>query len=466
MRPRSIRARLTLWYTSLLTVTILLLGASAYGLLGYSLARDIDRALQGVAVALSEQPSRSRLPAVAPDIDAIFRRFFGMSPWDRYVERRQPWSDRTPQESPSGTGQLPLSSQALNRAAAGLETFETLAGLGPYPVRVLTHPVREAGRITSLIQVGMSLESVSVTRRHFLLVMAAVLPLAVLLAGSGGWLLARRALRPVDRMTEAARRISAEHLDERVHTTGTGDELDRLAATLNDMLGRLDVTFRQIRQFSADASHELQTPLTILQGELEVALRAPRTPDEYRRVLTSALEESGRIARLVEGLLLLSRADAGVLRMDHQPVDLARLVAEVCEHSQVLAKARGVTLDLGPLTPMTIQGDHQHLRRLLLNLVDNGLKYTLAGGRVTLTLHQDGAWAVLRVADTGIGLAPEEKERIFQRFYRAPAAVSRGEEGSGLGLCIARSIVEAHGGYVQVESAEGHGSIFTVCLPL
>ena len=466
MRPRSIRARLTLWYTSLLTVTILLLGASAYSLLGYSLARDIDRALQGVAVALSEQPSRSRLPAVSPDIDAIFRRFFGMSPWDRYVERRHPWSDRTPQESPAGTGRLPLSAQALNRASAGLETFETLEGLGPYPVRVLTHPVREAGRITSLIQVGMSLESVAVTRRRFLLVMAAVLPLAVLLAGSGGWLLARRALRPVDQMTEAARRISAEHLDERVHTTGTGDELDRLAATLNDMLGRLDVTFRQIRQFSADASHELQTPLTILQGELEVALRAPRTPDEYRRVLTSALEESGRIARLVEGLLLLSRADAGVLRMDHQPVDLARLVAEVCEHSQVLAKARGVTLDLGPLTPVTIQGDQQHLRRLLLNLVDNGLKYTPAGGRVTLALHQDGAWAVLRVADTGIGLAPEEQERIFQRFYRAPAAMSRGEEGSGLGLCIARSIVEAHGGAIQVESAEGHGSIFTVCLPL
>ena len=389
-----------------------------------------------------------------------------MTPCDRYVERRHPWSDRTPQEPPAGTGRLPLSAQALNRASAGLETFETLEGLGPYSVRVLTQPVREAGRVTSLIQVGMSLESVSVTRHRFLLVMAAVLPLAVLLASSGGWLLARRALRPVDQMTEAARRISAEHLDERVHTTGTGDELDRLAATLNDMLGRLDVTFRQIRQFSADASHELQTPLTILQGELEVALRAPRTPDEYRRVLRSALEESGSIARLVEGLLLLSRADAGVLRMDHQPVDLARLVGEVCEQSQVLAKARGVTLDLGPLTPVTIQGDPQHLRRLIVNLVDNGLKYTLAGGRVTLTLHQDGAWAILRVVDTGIGLTPEGQERILQRFYRAPTAMSREVEGSGLGLCIAHSIVEAHGGTIQVESAEGHGSIFTVYLPL
>src|SRR5499426_590050 len=466
MHPRSIRARLTLWYTGLLTVTILLLGVSAYSLLGYSLARDIDKALQGVAVALAEQPSRSRLPTVAPDIDAIFRRFFGMSPWDHYVERRHPWSDRPPQESPAGTGRLPLSAQALSRASEGLETFETVEGLGPYPVRVLTHPVQEAGRSTSLIQVGMSLESVSVTRHRFLLVTAAMLPLAALLAGGGGWLLARRALRPVDQMTEAARRISAEHLDEPVHTTGTGDELDRLAATLNDMLARLDVTFRQIRQFSADASHELQTPLTILQGELEVALRAPRSPDDYRRVLTSALEESDRIANLVEGLLLLSRADAGVLRMDHQPVDLARLVAEVCEQSQVLANARGVTLDLGPLTPVTIQGDHQHLRRLLLNLVDNGLKYTLAGGRVTLTLHQEGVWAILRVADTGIGLAPEEQERIFQRFYRAPTAVSRDVEGSGLGLCIARSIVEAHSGSIQIESSAGHGSIFTVRLPL
>jgi len=442
------------------------LGASAYSLLGYNLARDLDSALHGVAVALAEPPASSRLPTVAPDIDAIFRRFFGIAPWERYVERRHPWSDRPPQASPAGPARLPLSPPALTRASAGLETFETVTGLGPYPVRLLTHPMREAGLITSLIQVGMSLESVVETRHRFLLVMAAVLPLAVLLAGSGGWLLARRALWPVDQMTAAARRISAEHLDERVRTTGTGDELDRLAATLNAMLGRLDVTFRQMRQFSADASHELQTPLTILQGELEVALRAPRTPDDYRRVLTSALEESGRMARLVEGLLLLSRADAGVLRMDHQAIDLARLVAEVCEHSQGLAQARGVTLGRGPLPPVTMQGDPQHLRRLIVNLLDNGLKYTPADGCVTLTLHQDGAWAVLRVADTGIGLAPEEQEHIFQRFYRAPAAVARGEEGSGLGLCIARAIVEAHGGYVQVESTEGHGSLFTVRLPL
>jgi heavy metal sensor kinase len=465
MRPRSIRARLTLWYTSLLTLTMLLLGGIAYGLLGYSLARDIDGALQGVALALADQAARGGVPAVSPDIDAIFRRFFGISPWDRYVERRHPWGDRAPQEAPSQGERLPLSPNALNRAAQGLATFETVEGLGPYPVRILTYPVRDASRAPSLIRVGMSLGSVSMTRRRFLLVMAAVLPLAVLLAGGGGWLLARRALKPVDRMTEAARRISAEHLGERVGTSGSGDELDRLASTLNEMLGRLDGAFRQIRQFSADASHELQTPLTILKGELEVALRAPRTADEYRRVLGSALEESERIARLVEGLLLLSRADAGVLRMDRKPLDLAQLVAEVCEQTQVLAKAQGVTLALGSSTPIAIQGDREHLRRLLLNLVDNGIKYTPAGGRVTLSLHEDGAWAVLRVSDTGIGLTPGEQERIFQRFYRAPEAVSRGDGGSGLGLCIARSIAEAHGGRIEVDSAPNRGSTFTVFLP-
>jgi heavy metal sensor kinase len=466
MALRSLRARLTLWYTSLMTVTLLLLGGIAYGFLGYSLARDIDRALQGVALTLAEQSPRGNAPAVPPDIDAIFRRFFGFSPWDRYVERHHPWSNRSPQESSPRGPRLPLHPQALDRAAKGLATFETVQGLGVYPVRVLTYPVREASGVTSLVQVGMSLESVAVTRRRFLLVMAAVLPVAILLAGGGGWLLAQRALKPVDQMTEAARRISAEHLEERVGTTGTGDELDRLASTLNDMLSRLDLAFRQMRQFSADVSHELQTPLTILQGELEVALRTPRSPEEYRRVLTSALEESERIARLVEGLLLLSRADAGVLRMDHQPIDLPRLVAEVCEHMQLLAAAHGVTVALGSLAPMTIQGDPQHLRRLLLNLVDNGIKYTPAGGHVTIMLQEDDGWAALCVVDTGIGLSPEEQAQIFQRFYRAPEALSQGEEGSGLGLCIARSIAEAHGGHLQVESTPGGGSTFTLLLPL
>ena len=466
MRPRSIRARLTLWYTSLLTVTVLLLGGVAYGLLEYSLTHDVDTALQGIAQVLAERPAASGSALVSADIDALFRRFFGLSPWDRYVEQRRPEDDHALGGPAPRMGRLPLSATAVRRVAQGLPTFETVEGLGRYPVRVLTRPVFAGGRSTSLLQVGMSLESVTMARRRFLLAMAAVLPLALLLASGGGWLLARRALQPVDRMTEAARRISAEQLSTRLDTTGTNDELERLAETLNAMLSRLDAAFCQVRQFSADASHELQTPLTILQGELEVALRAPRSPAEYQRVLASALEECERLASLVDGLLLLARADAGVLRMERQPVDLAPLVEEVGAQVRMLADAHALTLRYGLVEPLIIQGDHTHLRRLLLNLLDNSLKYTPPGGRVTLTVQRQDAWAALRVSDTGIGLSPEEQTHILQRFYRAANAQVHEAGGAGLGLCIAHSIAQAHGGYMQVESAPGRGSTFTVFLPL
>lgn len=466
MRIRSIRARLTLWYTSLLTVTFFLLGGTAYGLLVYNLSREVDAALTGIARTLAQQAPRGPSTFFRPDIDDVFRRFFGFSPFDRYFEMLDPFGRRDPRWPPRSAGKLPLSPAAVQNASEGRSTFETVEGMGEYPVRVLTFPVVNAGRVSNLIQVGMSLESIYMTRHRFLLIMAAVLPLGLLLAGGGGWVLAHRALKPVDRMTDAARRISAEHLADRLEETGTRDELDRLATTLNEMLGRLDSAFSQIRQFSADASHELQTPLTILKGELEVALRSPRSPDEYQRTLKSALEEIDRIAHLVEGLLLLARADAGVLRMDRQPVDLAQLVEETYGQTKVLADSHNLTLDLGPVEPLTIRGDYERLRRLLLNLVNNGIKYTPPGGRVTLSVQRDGEWASLQVSDTGIGLSHEEQERIFQRFYRAVEARSQDERGAGLGLCIAQSIAEAHGGRIQVESSPGQGSTFTVLLPL
>jgi two-component system OmpR family sensor kinase len=316
------------------------------------------------------------------------------------------------------------------------------------------------------VQVGISLENMYSTLRRFVLIMAMVFPLGLLLAGGGGWLLARRALSPVDHMTRAAQRISGEHLTERLLETGTGDELDRLAKTLNEMLTRLDESFRQVRQFSADASHELQTPLTILKGEIEVALRSERTPEDYQQVLTSSLEEIERISRLVEGLLLLARADSGVLRMAHQPVALHELVAEVAAQMQKMANKQGVTLHLEDLAPVTISGDREQLQRLLLNLIDNAIKYTPAGGSVTLALRNEDNQDLIDVTDTGIGLSEAEQAQIFTRFYRAAAARSQGGGGAGLGLCLAQSIAEAHGGKIQVRSNPGQGSTFTVALPV
>jgi len=465
MRIRSIRARLTLWYTSLLTATFILLGGAGYGLLVYTLSREADAALRGVAQALAEREGGGAGAFFPPDIDEAFRRFFGFPPMDRYFERLDPFGRLDPRQPPAGPGKLPLSPQALKNASQGIPTFETVEGKGPYPIRVLTWPVIRAGRVINLIQVGMSRESLYATQRRFLLVMAAVLPIALVLAGGGGWMLARRALKPVDRMAEAARRISAEHLTGRLEATGAGDELDKLAQTLNEMLGRLDAAFREMRQFTADASHELQTPLTILKGEMEVALRSLRSPEEYQRILKSALEEIDRIAHLVEGLLLLARADAGVLRMERRPVDLGQIIEEVSGQARILAEARSINLHLGPVEPVSARGDYAHLRRLLLNLVDNGIKYTLPGGHVTISLQSDGGWASIGVEDTGIGIPPEDQARIFQRFYRSAEARLRGEGGVGLGLCIARSIAEAHGGRVELESTPGRGSTFTVFLP-
>lgn len=464
MRIRSIRVRLTLWYTCLSTVLILLLGGAAYGLLTYSLHSQVDSSLTSVARSLTERAHRESSSFVPSDIDEAFRRFFGFSPWERYFQMLDPRGRRDPRQPESRSGRLPLGEEALRNAARGIATFETLKGLEEYPVRILTAPVMEGGRMVNLIQVGMSLQSVSETLTRFLIVMAVLLPAGLVLAGSVGLVLARRALKPVDRMIEAARHIGAEHLAERVQETGAGDELDRLSKTLNEMLERLDASFRQMRQFSADASHELQTPLTILKGELEVGLRASRSPGEYREILASSLEEVDRIDRLVDGLLMLHRAEAGMLRMDRREVDLDRLVDDIVRSLELLAGERSIELVRGVVEPVAIPGDPERLRRMLLNLVENAVKYTGPGGRVEISLKREGDGASLSVSDTGIGISEEDRQRIFEPFYRSSDARSMADRGTGLGLSIARSIAAAHGGSIRVESRPGRGSTFIVQL--
>lgn len=450
----------------LLTVTLLILGGAAYGLLSYSLAREMDTALNSVASALAERAHGRSAGFPPSEIDQAFRRFFGFSPWEHYFQMRDPWGNRNENPSPPSTGKLPIGREALNNVLRGLPAFETVDGVGEYPVRILNMPVIESGRVVNLIQVGMSLKSSDETRFRFLLIMAGLLPLGLVLAGTGGWLLASRALRPVERMTATARRIGAEHLGQRIDETGTGDELDNLAKTLNQMLSRLDAAFSQVRRFSADVSHELQTPLTILKGELEVALRSTRTSDEYEETLKSALEEVDRIAHLVEGLLILARAESGVLKMDHRDVDLAQVMEDVSQRLKPLADAQSVRLHIDSAEPVHIRGDGERLRRMVLNLVENAIKYTGPDGRVILQMRREGDHASITVSDTGIGIPPGDREQVFEPFYRTSDARALPGKGTGLGLSIARSIAVAHGGDIHVESIPGRGSCFTVRLPV
>lgn len=484
-RRLTLRARLTLWYTSILGATLLLIGGVSYGLLEWSLWQDIDRTLEGVARAIARAAEQQAPPPTPPETEEFLRRFFGPEFADRFFQFLDPRGRLDPGRPRFRGDLLHISPKGLENAAQGFATFETIPGAGPYPVRVLTFPVMVRGRLENVLQVGLPLEGLYRSRRGYLWALGAILPLAVLLAGGGGWLLVRRALRPVDMMTQAARRIEAGNLAERLQGAETDDELGRLAATLNDMLGRLEAAFVQVRRFSADASHELRTPLTVLRGEIEVALRTPRPAEEYRGILASALQEVERLSRLTTDLLLLSRADAGALRPARETVELDRLMEEAAKQGEVLARGRGVRVSLEALEPLVVQGDAGLLGQLLLNLVDNAVKYTPAGGRVGLALRALGpqgtaggadprasgppaavrAWAEIAVRDTGAGISPDALPHLFDRFYRADQARSREVEGAGLGLCIAKTIAELHGGRIEVESAPGSGSTFRLLLP-
>lgn len=459
--PLSLRTTLTLWYSAILLAILVAMGALSYSWLSFSLQQDLDASLLTVAQVIKDTGSSDH----SGDADALLRQLLGPELYDKFFQLLDPEGHpHGPREGPK-QDVLPLSPQARARATRGQHTFETVVLAGPEPVRLLTLPVVRDGRVTEMIQVGMALRRTLAVRGRYFDTLMVLIPLAVGLAALGGAMIARIALRPVDEMASTARRITAEDLSRRVEGRGSGDELDRLAETLNGMLARLEDAFGQTRRFAADAAHELRTPLTVLRGGIEVALRMERTPEEYRRVLASSLEEVQRLVRLAEDLLLLSRSLAGP-EGARGPVDLEPLVLEVFEVGARLAQAAGVAVRVDGTTPLATLGDGAALRRALLNLVENAVKYTPRGGKVEIGLARADGVAEVTVADTGIGIEPAEIERIFEPFHRLEAARAHDTGGAGLGLAIARSIVIAHGGTITVESAPGAGSRFTVRLPL
>ena len=460
--PLSLRTTLTLWYSAILLAILVAMGALSYSWLSFSLQQDLDASLLTVAQVIKDTGSSE--PSTG-DPDALLRQLLGPELYDKFFQLLD--SEGRPHGRREGgkAEVLPLSPQARARAARGQRTIETVVLPGAESVRLLTLPVLREGRVTEMIQVGMALRRTQAVRDRYFDTLMVLIPLAVGLAALGGALIARVALRPVDEMASTARRITAEDLSGRVDSRGSGDELDRLAETLNGMLARLEAAFDQTRRFAADAAHELRTPLTVLRGGIEVALRMERSPDEYRRVLVSSLEEVQRLIRLAEDLLLLSRSLAGP-EGARAPVDLEPLVLEVFEVGARLGHAAGVAVRVDATTPLAPRGDGPALRRALLNLVENAVKYTPPGGKVEIGLARADGFAEITVADTGIGVDPAEFERIFEPFHRLDAARAHDTGGAGLGLAIARSIVIAHGGSITVESAPGAGSRFTVRLPL
>jgi heavy metal sensor kinase len=456
-RPLSVHTRLTLWYAGALLAILVFISGLSYWLLARSLAQDVDRSLVTLAQVVRDAPRGDGFVEAEwfrELLDPEHQLFQLLGPDGRL--RSRSWRLRD--------DRLPLSAEGRQRVVAGQATFETVLLHGER-IRVVALPVLRNGRLIEVVQVGMPLAPTERTLQRWLEALLVLVPLGVGLAAAGGRVMARAALRPVDEMSQSARRIDAGALARRITIRGTGDELDRLAETLNGMLARLENTFGEMRRFSADAAHELRTPLTALKGTLEVALRAERSGAEYRAALASALEEVDRLVRLAEDLLLLSRATAGP-DSPRARVELETLVLDVAEVGTRLAKDRGVTVRVGTLAPLAVLGDGSALRRAVLNLVENGVKYTPAGGRVELSVTAADGEAVLAVEDTGPGIDAADVIRIFEPFVRLDSARSRESGGSGLGLAIARSIVVAHRGTLGVERPAAGGSRFTIRLPL
>jgi two-component system OmpR family sensor kinase len=466
---KTIKFRLTLWYVIILGIILSSFSFFLYFTLADSLYKGVDNKIKTMAeIGVSSARNPLGGGASISDLDRIMTERFGIRPLGRFIQILDESGRVGGRSTNLSNVQIPLSVQTLQAASRGKTTFETVQVTAKYSLRLVTMPIMEGERMTGIVQVGSSLEGVEDALDQLLLILLIAVPAALLFASAGGLFLANKVLRPVDEITQIARQIGSGDLSQRIRIKRVNDELGRLAATFNEMIAKLEESFHRVRRFTADASHELKTPLTILRGEVEVALKKKRALAEYQRILNSNLEETNRMSRIVDDLLILSRADMGELTMEREEVELSSLAREVWDDLQILAQEKGVQLQFMGDGFITVAGDPLFLRQLILNLTENGLKYTPPGGVVELKVKGDREEGVARicVSDTGVGIAQKDLKRVFDRFYRVDKARSRETGGTGLGLSISQWIAQAHEGQINVKSKVGKGSTFTVTLPL
>jgi two-component system OmpR family sensor kinase len=451
-----VRARLTAWYVLLLAVILAALGSFLLLRLRADLVAEVDNTLDSQAAGiLADSDGLEPMPAAG---------VAGLPRGQTVAQLLSPTGQvraRAGAAAPAGS----LLTPAMLRQALAGQQVRTEVRSGPNRARYRVLGLRQAGRGTpTVLVVASPLADVdrSVERLRLLLLVAG--PMALVLAGGGGWLLARAALRPVGRMTEQAEAIGADRLHDRVSVPDAVDELNRLARTLNGMLDRIERGVVEQRRFVADASHELRTPLAVMRAELEVALGADDPAADASEVLGSAAEEVARMSKIVDDLLTLAHRDENSLELLLAPVDLGEVAAEVAGQLRPLAEAGGVRLEV-EAPPAAVVADQARVTQVVTNLVDNAVKYTGAGGSVRVRVWEQAGGGGLAVSDTGPGIGPQDLPKVFDRFFRLDAARTRARGGSGLGLAICKELVEAHGGRIWADSVPGAGSTFTLTLP-
>jgi heavy metal sensor kinase len=449
----SIGARLTMWYAAAFAVGLVVLGVAMWFAVRQSLYHAIDESLrdrvEGIHRFIEDHKTRLSLDEVKEEFHAHGDLFQVVDDAGNIVHRADTLNDVP----------MPPFDASITEAR-----FDDVADSG-VPLRFLSANVAIDGRPFA-VQVAAPLRDLQQGLRDALRVLLPLFPVVLVLASGGGYLMSRRALAPVDRITQTARSITADNLSQRLAVPQTGDEIERLSQTLNEMIARIESAFTRISRFTADASHELRTPLAVMRTTAEVALRGPQSAAEQRSALEHIIAEIERTSSLVENLLLMAKADSRD-ELRKQPVDIVAALREACAQADVLARVKGVQLEMRvPDVVLSVMGDREALRRLFLILFDNAVKYTPAGGTLVVSLQQTDGHVIGTVKDTGIGISTADLPFIFDRFYRVDQARSRDQGGVGLGLAIGRWITQAHGGTIRVESVLNVGSLFTVQLPL
>ena len=453
MKRLNIRWRLTLWYGVVLAAVLFIFSAVVFWELRRGLLQRVDDGLHEELADVLFEVRR----ATAPE---------GLLEWlDRRFARHEGFDFQIT----NADGQRFFASQRMTtrsfpvaKAAPSTETFETIDSGGRFRV-VEVQATGPQGPLSILL--GRSLASFDHELSELLFVFSITGPMVLLVTFCGGYFLAGRALAPVQAITRTANQITAERLNQRIDIANPDDELGALSRTLNGMIERLEASFREMQRFTADAAHELRTPLTIVRNEIEVALRLRRSPEEYGRVLENVLEETIRLATLADELLFLSRHDAGLVPKATDRFALNDVLQEVVGQMQLLAQEKGVGLVLEHNMACDVAANVTDLRRVLYNLIDNAIKYTNAGGTVTIRSAAANGHVHLSIKDTGSGIPPEHLPHVFERFYRSDPARANNGSGAGLGLPICQAIVKSLRGTIQLESTLGRGTNVTIHLP-
>jgi len=467
MNTRSIRFRLTAWYAGLVTGAfaamglLMLWGVSHY--LNASLGETQVRRARQIAQSLLGRVNQTGEAHVADEIESLYApefngRFIRVTGGDGSVL----YVSGAPKDQSFNPRQVPAMAPEAGRVVT---REQKLAGYSPLMIGAWHFQAPDGNGF--LVEVGASTASIDAMLARLKLQLLLGLAMVAAVAVGGGCLLLRRALGPVDQLARKAEQITQHNLGERLPVPRTGDELQRLSSSLNRMIARLEDAVLNAKRFGADVAHELRTPLTVLRGELQNVVQDRRLHPELRGSIGSVLEEAERLARTVVRLFTLTRLDAGEARGSWVQIDLAALAATTADHMALLAADKQISVSCEALQPVLVEGDRLRLKEVVVNLLDNAIKYTPEKGTVRLRVAAVNDHAVLEVADTGIGIPSEAVPRIFDRFSRLDKAWSRREPGgAGLGLSIVKSICTAHGGEVRVQSAPGQGTCFQVELPL